>query len=218
MQALRRSANSPFSVPYVPMDQVPTPLFEERIGPSRRAWMWFPIVCTVTLFALAPLAVPIAVLAWFVNVVRYRKAAVRIDPDYLWVGRRWVRLAALDLTTMGRAGNTWPWRAFNSRYLGANPIWTNDSVAVRGIDGGRPYWVAAGTNHREELVSVLREAVPAAKERAQAAGTWSPIPRLLPPPAWHPDPWDPAGHLRWWDGHQWTGYTVPHPSDERGTP
>ena len=216
------------SVPYVRMGQpstIPTParatattgapiggtptLYEEQTSATRRAWVWLPVIAAITLLGIAPVFVPVAVGAWLVNVVRYRRAGVRLDPDYLWVGRRCVRLAALDLTTLGRAGNTWPWRAFSRRYLGANPIWTRDSVAVRGIDGGRPYWVAVGTNHREELVEVLRRAVPEAKERASAGGTWAPVPSALPPPAWHPDPWDPAGHLRWWDGRQWTGHTWP---------
>lgn len=25
-------------------------------------------------------------------------------------------------------------------------------------------------------------------------------------PGWHPDPSNPQGAVRWWDGHQWTGY------------
>jgi Protein of unknown function (DUF2510) len=29
------------------------------------------------------------------------------------------------------------------------------------------------------------------------------------PPGWHPDPQDPSGSLRWWDGTQWTSYVQP---------
>ena len=134
---------------------------------------------------------------------------MRVDADYLWVGKRWVRLCALELSTLGQAGNTWPWRSFNKRYLGANPIWTRDSVGLRGIDVGRRYWVAIGTNRRDDLVAVLTSAVPTARERAEAAGTWAPDLRVLPPAGWHPDPWNPAGQLRWWDGRAWTGWTWP---------
>jgi hypothetical protein len=147
---------------------------------------------------------PGAAGAWFVNVIRFARTRVRIDRERLTVGRRSVRLAALELSTLGRASNTWPWRIFNRRYLGANPIWTRDSVGIRGIDQGRPYWVAVGTNRREELVSVLDEAVTAAQARSKTADG-----RTLPPAAWHPDPWDPSGQLRWWDGEKWTGYTAP---------
>jgi hypothetical protein len=112
-------------------------LFEERIGPTRRSLLWLLAVVVITFFAIGPVFVPVAVAAWLINVVRYRRARVRVEDDYLFVGKRWVRLAALDLRTLGRGGNTWPWRAFNRRYLGANPLWTHDSVAVRGIDGGR---------------------------------------------------------------------------------
>ena len=29
------------------------------------------------------------------------------------------------------------------------------------------------------------------------------------PAGWHPDPANPAGSLRWWDGTQWTDHTQP---------
>lgn len=182
-------------------------LYEENIAPTRRAWLWFVAIVAITFLAIAPVVVPIAVIAWLVNVVRYRRSSVRVDEDYLWVGKRWVRLAALDLRTLDRAGNTWPWRAFNRRWLGANPLWTRDSVALRGIDGAKPYWVAVGTNRRDELVSVLEVAVPAAQARVGPA-TWA-IPGASPPAGWHPDPWAPRERQRWWDGEQWTGHTWP---------
>ena len=187
----------------------PAPLFDEPVGANRRAWVWLPVIVVVTFFAAAPVIAPIASLAWLYNVLRFRRTRVRVDADYLWVGKRWVRLCALELSTLGQAGNTWPWRSFNKRYLGANPIWTRDSVGLRGIDVGRRYWVAIGTNRRDDLVAVLTSAVPTARERAEAAGTWAPDLRVLPPAGWHPDPWNPAGQLRWWDGRAWTGWTWP---------
>jgi hypothetical protein len=168
----------------------------------------------VTFVAIGPVVVPITVGAWLVNVARYANSVVRIDADRVWLGKRSVRLFALDLSTLGRASNTWPWRAFNVRYLGANPIWTRDSVGIRGVDGGLTFWVSVGTNRRDELVSVLERAIPVARTRAASAATaYAGMP--LPPPGWHDDPWQPGTQLRWWDGSQWSVYTVPRPDGSR---
>lgn len=204
--------------PSTPTFAPPTPLFEERLRPSARAWLWLAAIVVITFLAVAPVIVPFAIVAWAINVGRFWRSNVRIYDDYCWVGRRWVRLAALDLATLGRASNTWPWRAFSSRYLGANPIWTRDSVGIRGIDGAKPYWVAVGTNRRAELVDVLTHAVSRAQERVGPA-TWAvPGGTPLPAPGWHPDPWQPADRLRWWDGAQWSGHTAPRPTPRPGDP
>ena len=138
------------------------PLFEEQLRVGGRGWLWLPPVLAITFLAVAPIIVPIALGAWLVNVARFWTTTVRIDDERVWVGRRSVRLVALDLTTLGRAQNTWPWRSFSRRWLGGNPIWTSDSVGVRGFDDGKPWWVSVGTNRREELVAVLEGAVLAA--------------------------------------------------------
>jgi hypothetical protein len=181
-------------------------LYEERLRATPRSWLWCLTAVAITFLAIAPIIVPVTLVAWCINVGRYHRITIRIDDDYVWVGHRWARLATLDLATLGRAQNTWPWRSFNNRYLGANPIWTRDSVGLRGVDSGKKYWLSVGTNHRDELIGVLTHAIATARERVQyqpvhvAAST-------LPPPAWHPDPWDPVRQLRWWDGTRWTGHT-----------
>jgi len=189
-------------------------LFEEHLDAKPSDWRWFPIVVGVTFLAVSPIIAGVAALAWLVNVIRFRNARVLVDADHLRVGNRLVRLCALEPSTLGQAGNTWPWRVFNRRYLGANPFWTDDSVAIRGIDAGKRYWVAVGTNRRDELVDVLSRAMPAARARAVAAGTWSPTATSLPHADWYADPWDPAAQCRWWDGVRWTGWTRPTDADE----
>jgi hypothetical protein len=192
----------------------PGVLYEESLSASPRSWLWLAVAAAVTFFAIAPVVVPITVVAWLVNVARYSRTVVRIDADRVWVGRRSARLATLELSTLGRASNTWPWRAFNVRYLGGNPIWTHDSVGLRGVDGGQTYWLSVGTNRRSELVSVLAQTIPAAKARAQSAAS-AYAGMKLPPPGWHDDPWQPGTRLRWWDGGQWTTYTAARPDGSR---
>ena len=137
----------------------PGVLYAERLSASPRSWVWLLVAAGVTFFAIGPVIVPLTLVAWLINVARYANSSVRIDADRVWVGKRSARLAALDLSTLGRASNTWPWRSFNARYLGANPIWTRDSVGIRGVDGGQTYWVSVGTNRRDELVAVLERAI-----------------------------------------------------------
>src|SRR5262249_37413825 len=128
-------------------------LYEERLGAGRHTWLWLVITVGITFFAAGPVVAPFALAAWIINLSRFRGSTLRVDHDYVWVGRRALRLSCFDTSTLGRASNTWPWRAFNRRYLGANPVWTKDSVGVRGVDGGKRCWLSVGTNRRDELVA-----------------------------------------------------------------
>lgn len=141
------------------------------------------------------------------NLVRFWRVQVVVDDHAVRVGRRSAPLGSLDLTTLGRAQNTWPWRVFSRRWLGANPIWTRDSVGIRGFYDGKPVWVSVGTDRRDELVAVLEGTVPAARDRGPSVSDRGPS---APPTTggWHADPWDPT-RLRWWDGGRWTGWTWP---------
>ena len=168
------------------------------------------MIAVITFFTLGLFVVPIAVIAWFVNIARYRRAVVRVDTERLWVGRRSLRLTALDLSNIGRATNPWPWRYFSNRYLGGNPFWTRDSIGIHGRDGAKKCWVSVGTNRRDELLQTLVAAAAGARARTDAAAA-AYVGRPLPPPGWYDDPWD-ASRIRWWDGHQWTGYAAVHPA------
>jgi hypothetical protein len=98
---------------------------------------------------------------------------------------------------------------FSPRYLGGNPVWTRDSIGIKGRDGTKRCWVSVGTNRRDELLQVLQAATEAAVVRKEAAAqAYAGTP--LPPPGWYADPWD-ADRLRWWDGEQWSGYASTRP-------
>ena len=190
----------------------PPARFEERLRPSARAWWWLLPISVVTFFTISLLVVPLAVLAWLINVGRFFRVRTRIDDECITVGRRSVRLQALDPSTLARATNPRPWRVFSPRYLGGNPIWTRDSVGIRGVDGDRKVWVAVGTNRRDEFVEVLLAGIAAARARvAQADAAYAASPEtVLAAPGWYDDPEDPTG-LRWWDGGRWTEYRAPRP-------
>ena len=127
------------------------------------------MISVITFFTLGLIVVPIAIIAWFVNIARFRSTVVRIDTERVWVGRRSLRLTALDLSKIGRATNPWPWRAFNHRYLGGNPIWTGDSVGIRGREGKKRCWLSVGTNRRDEFLQTLVDAAASARTRSDAA-------------------------------------------------
>jgi hypothetical protein len=194
------------SVPYDLMAVVGitsvSPHHSERLRPTGRAWLWLPAILVVTCLAIAPFIAPIALLAWSVNLARFWRVVVTVDDDTIRVGRKSAPLGSLDLTTLGRAQNTWPWRVVSRRWLGANPIWTRDSVGIRGFHEGKPLWVSVGTDHRDALVDALTTAIPAARANAGTSDG-----------GWHADPWDPT-RLRWWDGARWTGWTWPTAGSE----
>ena len=188
----------------------PPVLYEERLRPRGRAWWWLLVICTVTLFTLGLLVIPIALIAWLINFGRFARTRIRVDTERIWVGNRSVRLTALDLDTVDRATNPRPWRAFSPRYLGGNPIWTHDSIGIKGRDGDKPCWLSVGTNRRDELLAVLGTAAAAAQARRETASA-AYAGRPLPGPGWYDDPWDGL-RIRWWDGEQWTGYAASGPT------
>ena len=157
----------------------------------KKAWGLFALALVTTTVAVHPYATVMVVLSWGYSVVRFSRTAVRIDPWWLTVGGRSAPLVGLDLRTIGRARNPWPWKVFSKRYLGANPIWTADSVRIvgRGADG-EPVLVAVGTNRRDEFLAALHDAV------ARAYGAAAPSP-FTDPQAGVPQPGIAGGA---WDG------------------
>ena len=194
---------SHWPAPTAPISTAPTVRFEERLRVRGRQWLWLLAIVVVSALAGAIVLVPFAVVAWLYALIRFGFTRVRIDDQNIWVGAKSAPLAGLDLASLGRASNSWPWAVFSDHWLGANPIWTRDSVGLRGRDEkGKSLRVSIGTNRREELVEALSSGV-----RTAQAGYWAAV--VTVPPGWYDDPWNPIEQLRWFDGQAWTGSVHP---------
>ena len=159
----------------------------------------------LTVLIVHPLFVVVTAGAWLFNALYYQGVEVRVDDQLVWVGAKSAPLAALDLSTFDRASNTWPWKTLSKDWLGANPIWTRDSLSLRGEVDGRRVRLNVGTDHRDELVAALTHGV----HRARTHQQMGPFERPgAPPPGWYVDPWSPVSGIRWWDGVQWTAHVA----------
>lgn len=196
------------------------PLYRERLDAGARGWGLFTFAVVITAVAVSPKVVPVTVLAWIVNLVRFSGTEVRIEEGEVRVGRKRAPLSAFDPSTLSRANNTWPWRTLDPHWLGANPIWTKDSVRLTGHDSRGPVWLNVGTNDRDALVAALMHGIRQANDAGDMAtvGTVGHGPQAranLPSAGWYPDPWNPVVSVRWWDGQAWTGHTHPRPGVTR---
>lgn len=83
---------------------------------------------------------------------------VRIDATRLWVGRRSVALAALDLGSLRYEAGVEIYAVFARGALLSNPMWLPDTVAIDGYTAQRgPVRVVVRTARRDELVAALRQ-------------------------------------------------------------
>lgn len=83
---------------------------------------------------------------------------VRVDATRLWVGKRSVPLAALDLDTLRFEAGFEIYAVFARGHLLSNPMWLPDTVAIDGHSAEKgPVRVVVRTARRDELVAVLRE-------------------------------------------------------------
>jgi hypothetical protein len=188
-------------------------IYKERLTMNSRAWGLCLLSLIVTVLVVHPLFVVVTASAWLFNALYYQGLEVRIDDDLIWVGAKSAPLAALDLSTFDRASNTWPWKALSKDWLGANPIWTRDSVSVRGELDGRNVRVNVGTDHRDQLVAALTNGVHRARAQQQLGSPGRPD---APRPGWYVDPWNPVAGIRWWDGLRWTPHSAMRQPSKRG--
>jgi hypothetical protein len=186
---------------------VGTTVYRERLTMNRRGWALLLGSLVLTVFIVHPLFVVVTAGAWLFNVLYYQGVEVRVDDELVWVGSKSVPLAALDLSTCDRASNTWPWKTLSKNWLGANPIWTRDSLSLRGDVDGRRVRLNVGTDHRDELLAALTRGVQQAQAQVQAT-TSTPTRPGTPPPGWYVDPWNPVVGVRWWDGLHWTAHVA----------
>jgi hypothetical protein len=138
--------------------------YREDIGVDARGWALFAFAVIATAVIIGPRFVPVTMIAWIINLIVFYKAAVIVDGTTVIVSGRRAPLSAFDPATLDRASNHWPWRSLNPGYLGANPVWTRDSVAMRGSHNGRTVWLNVGTNRRDELVGALLRGIALARQ------------------------------------------------------
>ncbi len=172
---------------------------------NARAWGLLALSVALTVLIVHPLFVIITVGAWLFNALYYQGLEIRIEDRLVWVGAKSLPLTALDPATLDRASNTWPWKALSKDWLGANPIWTRDSLSLHGEIDGRRVRLNVGTDHRDELVEALMHAWVRARAQQHLP---TPAPLGAPAPGWYVDPWNPVTGIRWWNGIQWTPHVA----------
>jgi hypothetical protein len=180
-------------------------VYRERLSMNARGWGLLAVSLVMTFLIIHPLFVAITAGAWLFNVLYFRDLEIRIDDELVWVGAKSAPLAALDPATLDRASNTWPWKTLSKDWLGANPIWTRDSLSLTGEIEGRRVRLNVGTDHRDELMAALLRGMAEARIRQPLL---PPQPAGAPRPGWYVDPWNPVVGLRWWDGVGWTAHVA----------
>jgi hypothetical protein len=153
--------------------------YRESLRMPRSSWKLLAFSVLITVFVIGwPYLFVLAAL-WGYQVARTNSLELIIDEQWVRLRKRRIPLKALDPETLGRASNPWPWRRWSSRWVQFDPIWTADSVGMRGSWNGKRVWLGVGTNQREAFVEALLAAVYEAK-----AGEGLPLrpPQRLAPP------------------------------------
>jgi hypothetical protein len=153
--------------------------YREPLKMRRSVWRLIIFSLVATWFTVGFFYTIALVLIWVIQSARFSKRYVEIDEYWVRVGRKRLPLKALDPSTLGRASNPWPWRQWSKRWVQCDPVWSSDSVGMRGTIDGKTVWLGVGTEQRDELVAALLAAIDDAK---RAEGLPLRPPRQLPSP------------------------------------
>jgi Protein of unknown function (DUF3093) len=153
--------------------------YRESLRMPRSAWKLVVLSVVITVLTIGVPYLVVLAIMWGLQVARTNSLELIIDEQWVRLRKRRIPLKALDPLTLGRASNPWPWRHWSSRWVQFDPIWTADSVGMRGSWNGRRVWLGIGTNQRDAFVAELLAAINEAK---QADGLPLRPPRLLPAP------------------------------------
>jgi hypothetical protein len=153
--------------------------YRESLRMPKRTWRLVAFSAVVTVLVIGPAYLVVLGLLWGFQAARTNSLELVIDEQWVRLRHRRIPLKALDPNTLGRASNPWPWRRWSTRWVQFDPIWTSDSVGMRGSWEGKKIWLGVGTNQRDAFVDALLAAIAAAKA---AEGLPLRPPMRLPPP------------------------------------
>jgi hypothetical protein len=130
----------------------------------RQLWWLLGVAAAAVVGGLA-IAIPALLLSLIYSLLRFSRSDIRIDDQYLQVGKKQMPLIWLDPATLGQPRNVWPWFWFSKRKMACVPFWTKESLGIGGRDqGGKKIYVSLGTNERDKLIGALLGAIADAKD------------------------------------------------------
>jgi hypothetical protein len=132
----------------------------------RQLWWLLGVGAAAVVGGLA-IAIPALLVSLIYSLLRFSRSDIRIDDQFLSVGKKRMPLIWLDPATLGQPRNIWPWFWFSKRKLACVPFWTKESLGIGGRDqGGKKVYVSLGTNDRDKLIGALLGAISDAKNPA----------------------------------------------------
>ncbi len=149
--------------------------YYEHLSIKPRQLWWLLGIAAVAIAGGVGILIPILLVSLIYSLLRFSKSDIRIDNQYLHVGKKYMPLAWLDPATLGQPRNIWPWFWFSKRRVACVPFWTKESLGIGGRDqGGKKVYVSLGTNDRDRLIGALLDAISFARNPAAVQATQQP--------------------------------------------